>query len=171
MAGALFRLILFSVVEVEIEIAEEYGDVSGLGAKVVEGSALFLGGAACAAGTIDEAADAVHLEELVLLGGGDILENLGDELGADAVLNGLKDAEAVGDGRLAYVDDIADLDHARRLHLRAAYAHLSLFTGRSGHSSGLEDTGCPKPFVNAGLFHFSYSTDSWPSAPRPGRRF
>ena len=87
--GSWSDCLCFFVVEIEVEVGEEDGDVGGGVGEVVEGAALFLGGASGAAGTPDEAADAVHLQELVLLGGGDVLQDLGDELGPYEVLNGL----------------------------------------------------------------------------------
>ena len=61
-ASALFRLFLIPVVEVEIEIPEEDGDVGSLGAEVIEGPALFLGWTPCTASTTYEAAETVHLQ-------------------------------------------------------------------------------------------------------------
>ena len=61
---------------------------------------------------VDESGNLVHLEDLVLVRRGDVLQVLGDEFRAHAILGQRQDLERERDRRLAYLDGIAHLDHA-----------------------------------------------------------
>ena len=86
---------------VEVELVEEVFHVA----------AVLLGGTAQAGVALDESGYAVHFQELVLVLGGDVLHHVGDQFGADAVLDALENAEGVGYGRLADLDDVALMHH------------------------------------------------------------
>lgn len=144
--GCLFAV----VVEVERRVVEEEGDV-GI-AEVVELASVLFGGTACASGAVDEAADAVHLEDVVLLAGREVLEHLGHELGADTVLDGLKHAEGVGDGGLADGDGVAFVDGLRGFGGGAVNGDSPVLAGVGGQRAGLIEPHSPEPFVNP-CFH------------------
>ena len=87
-----------SLVEVEFLVGEvEWG----VGEEVLHVAAVLFGGTAQAGGALYKAAYAVHLKDVILFFGGDVLHHLGDKLGTDAVLNGLQNLEGVCYGSLA----------------------------------------------------------------------
>jgi len=128
--GKLFVKIEFFVGEVEGSVGEE----------VLHVAAVFLGGTAQAGGALYKAAYAVHLKDIVLLLGGDILHHLGYKLGAYAVLNGLQNLEGVCYGSLADRYRITFLDGFGWLALYAVYLDAALLAGLGGNGAGLEDT-------------------------------
>ena len=128
---------------VEVELVEE----------VLHVAAVFLGGTAQTGVAFDEAGYAVHFQEIVLVLGGDVLHHVGDQLGADAVLNALQNSEGVGYGRLADLDDVAFVHHFGWLDLDVVDGDAALLAGFGGDGSGLEDTNGPEPLVNTSLSH------------------
>lgn len=75
--------------------------------KGIDGSSVFLGGSACATGSVYEAADASHLEQFVLVGSGNILIDLGQQFGSHSLLYGFEHSERVCDGGLPDADHFA----------------------------------------------------------------
>ena len=128
---------------VEVELVEEVFHVA----------AVLLGGTAQAGVAFDEAGYAVHFQEIVLVLGGDVLHHVGDEFGADAILDALQNAEGVGYGRLADLDDVAFVHHFGWLDLDVVYGDAALLAGFGGDGSGLENTHGPEPLVNTSLSH------------------
>ena len=104
-------------------------------------------GAAC---PVYESADAVHLQQVVLILRGDVLVDFWKDLGSYAPLDGFQQTEAEGDGRFPHADDVVGLHRPRGLHVHPVYCHSSVLTGVSGVGAGLEDAGSPEPLVQAG---------------------
>ena len=73
-------------------------------------AALLLGGAAQSTLTVDKSIDFYHLEQLELVGAGDVLEVERHQLGAHAVVEYADDLKRIGYRRLAHVDAVAHLD-------------------------------------------------------------
>lgn len=65
----------------------------------VEGPSLFFGGASRASCSVDETADAAHLQKFILLGIRDVFVDLRNEFGANTLFDTSQNAERVGDGR------------------------------------------------------------------------
>ena len=128
---------------VEVELVEE----------VLHVAAVLLGGTAQAGVAFDEAGYAVHFQEIVLVLGGDVLHHVGDEFGADAILDALQNAEGVGYGRLADLDDIALVHHLGRFHLDVVHRDAALFASLGRNGAGLKNTNGPEPLVNTSLSH------------------
>ena len=67
-----------------------FGEVEGgVGEEIFHVAAVFLGGTAQTGGAFYKASNAVHLKQVILLLGGDVLHHLRYQLGSDAVLNAL----------------------------------------------------------------------------------
>ena len=130
-----------------VEVVEEYGCV-----PFVEGAAVLLRGTSCAACAIDKAADARHLKDFVLLGRRDVLEDFWQEFCPNAFLDGLQNAEGVGDGRLAHAHLVAILDVARGFCHYAIDVYAVVLAGFSRKASRLVEARSPKPFVDT-CFH------------------
>ena len=138
-----------SLVEVEF-----FGKVEGgVGEEVFHIAAVLLGGTAQTGGALDESADAVHLKQIILVLGSDVLHHVGHELGADAVFDALKYAERIGYRRLADLDDIALVYHLGRFHLDVVHSDAALLAGLGRNGAGLENTNGPEPLVNTSLSH------------------
>ena len=131
---------------VEVELVEEIFHVA----------AVLLGGTAQAGVSFDESGYAVHFQELVLVLGGDVLHHVGDQFGADAVLDALENAEGVGYGRLADLDDVALVHHFGRFDLNVVNCDAALLAGFGCNGAGLENTHGPEPLVNTSLSHNLY---------------
>ena len=135
---SFFFILVFVHVEVEQEVVQVFRR-----GEFVQAAALLLGGASGAFGAVDETADAVHLQQLVLLRRRHVFEDFGNQFGAHPLLDGLFDLERIGDRRLAHVDDVARLDGARRLQLCPVHGNLAFLACGRGHGAGLEDAGGP----------------------------
>ena len=132
------------IIGVEIKVAEELRHVSSEGVQI---ATVLLGGSSQAFGTTYEARDLGHLQEFVLIRGGDILQYLGYEFGSHTLLYGLQNAETICDGRFAHIYDVALVYHPRRFQLRPLHAHLPFLAGRCSYGARLEDACRPQPFV------------------------
>ena len=104
--------ILLVIVKLEDgKVTEELRHVSFLHGEGIKAATLFLGGPAGSPGPIYETAYLGHLQQFILLGGGNVLQHLGKEFGPYPVLDGLQYLERLGNGRFAYADDIAHPHH------------------------------------------------------------
>ena len=130
-----------SVVEVEF------------GEEVLHVAAVLFGGTAKAGVALDEAGYAIHFKQVVLVLGGDVLHHFGNQFGADAVLDALEDAERVGYGRLADLNDIALVHHLGRFDLDVVHRDPALLAGLGRNGARLENTHGPEPLVNTSLSH------------------
>ena len=139
----VFQRFLLLVVEGEIVVEAEHGGYF----EGIEGAAFLLRGAAGAACAIDESADTAHLENLVLLGRGDVLIDFGQELRADTLFNGFEHAERVGDGGLAHAHHLTCLQRSRGFYVLPVDGDATVLDCIDGNGAGLEDAGRPKPLV------------------------
>ena len=118
-----------------------FGKVEGgVGEEVLHIAAVLLGGTAQTGGALDESADAVHLKQIVLVLGSDVLHHVGHEFCADTVFYALKYAERIGYRRLADLDDIALVYHLGRFHLDVVHSDAALLASLGRNGAGLEDT-------------------------------
>lgn len=116
-----------------------------------------------ATGAVNETTDAVHLQQLILVGGRNILINLRKELRPHPLLYRLQYLEGISDRRLAYTDDLTHLHHAGRFDVHAVHRHPSVLDGINSDTAGLENTSRPQPFVNSCFLHsyLIYYIGSW----------
>ena len=128
---------------VEVEVVEE----------VLHVAAVLLGGTAQTGVALDEAGYAVHFQEIVLVLGGDVLHHVGDQFGADAVFDALQNAEGVGYGRLADLDDIALVHHFGWFDLNVVNGDSALLAGFGRNGACFKDSNRPEPLVNTSLSH------------------
>ena len=121
--------------------------------EIVEGAAVLLGWSACAAGSVNKSAHAAHLQQLILLRRSDILQYLGQHLGAHAFLDGLEYTKGIGNGWFAHVDNIALLHHVRRLEARTVLGDAAILACVGSNGACLEYARCPQPFVKSCLHY------------------
>ena len=135
-------------VEVEfVIVVETENDRVG---EVVEGATLLLRGASCAAGTVDETADAAHFQQFVLSRIGDVLVDFWHEFRPHTLLDALQHAERVGDRWFFHTDHFAYLQRTRGLGADGTDGDASVLAGIGGDAACLEDTRSPQPFVEPG---------------------
>ena len=77
--------------------------------KRLHGTTVFLGRTTRAAGAIDESADTTHLQNLILLGIGDVLVDLWQELCSYSLLDAFQHFEGIGDRWLLDINHLAGL--------------------------------------------------------------
>ena len=142
----LFQKLFIIIVPV---IVEEDGGGEGF-----HRTAVFLGGTAGAAGTVDETADAAHLQQFVLLGIGDVFIDFRQEFGTYTLFDALEDFKRIGDGWFLDVYDFANLDRTGGFDADTVHGDTSVLAGISSDAACFEDAGCPQPFVNP-CFHLS----------------
>ena len=118
---------------VEVEVVEE----------VLHVAAVLLGGTAQAGVALDEAGYAVHFQEVVLVLGGDVLHHVGDQFGADAVLDCLQNLKSVCYGSFADGDCITLLNRFGRLGLNAVNGNAPFLTGLGCYRACCENTHRP----------------------------
>lgn len=140
--------------EVVVEV-EEFGFVEGF-----QCAPFFLCGTAGATGSVYETADAAHLQNLVLLRVGDVFIDLGQQLGSHALLDGFQNAEGIGHWRLAHADHFALFQQTGGFDRDIVHRYAAVLAGVGGNAAGLENAGCPEPFVYACFVHAGGVYDS-----------
>lgn len=116
----------------------------------VEGPSLFFGGASRASCSVDETADAAHLQKFILLGIRDVFVDLRNEFGANTLFDTSQNAERVGDGRFFHADDLSLFNNMAWLYVGSVYGHTAVLDSIHCQGACFINTCCPKPFVDAG---------------------
>ena len=123
---------------VKVEFFGENG--RGVGKEVLHIPAVFLGGAAQTCGPFYETADAVHLQQVILVLRGYVVHHLGDQFRPYTVLYSLQDLECVSYRGFPYGDGITLLYCLGWLALDSVYLDTSFLACLGGNGACLEDT-------------------------------
>ena len=114
---------------------------------------LLLGRSTQATGTVDKAGDAVHLQNLVLLGRRDVLHEPRHERRTHAALREVEHAERERDWWLTHLDDVAHADGTRRLDVVSAHRDAPFLAGLGRQRPRLEESHGPHPFIYSDFVH------------------